>query len=260
VIEFYCYTSPNARKVLMTLEETGIPYEIRWVDILAGDQHDPSYREINPNGKIPAIVDTDVPGQPLRVFESGAILQYLAEKAGQLLPADLAGRMEALSWVHWQMSGQGPALGQAAHFVSHAPNHGTEVAYAIERFKREARRLYQVLDDRLAGREWIVDEFSIADIACFPWTRVAKGQGIDIAEFPAVRQWGQRLAERPSAKLKLEKLAGLTVPKSGQYAQLFERPVGVADPPGVSSLALDVDESEEMACSIIPPATPAAQS
>ncbi len=266
MIEFYCYTSPNARKVLMALEETGIPYEIRWVDILAGDQHSPEYREINPNGKVPAIIDTDGPGGPLRLFESGAILQYLAERSGKLLPADPRARMEALCWVYWQMSGQGPALGQAAHFVSHAPNHGTQVTYAIERFQREARRIYQVLDDWLAGREWIVDEFSIADVACFPWTRVAKGQGIAIEDFPAVQEWSRRIAQRPSAKLKLETLAGLSVPKSGQYTHeqfklLFERPSG-ADAPATSSAAAESesDESETMACSLIPPAAPAGRS
>jgi GST-like protein len=269
VIEFYSYTSPNARKVLMALEETGIPYEIRWVDILAGDQHSPEYREINPNGKVPAIIDTDAPGGSLRLFESGAILQYLAERSGKLLPADLRARTEALCWVHWQMSGQGPALGQAAHFVSHAPNHGTQVTYAIERFQREARRIYQVLDDRLAGREWIVDEFSIADIACFPWTRVAKGQGIAIEDFPAVQEWSRRIAQRPSAKLKLEALAGLSVPKSGQYTheqfkRLFERPSGPADAQATSAPETEPepesDEAEALACSLIPPAAGAGRS
>jgi len=256
VIEFYYYTSPNCRKVLMTLEETGTPYEIRWVDLLAGDQHAPEYRKINPNGKVPAIIDRDAGDGPVRLFESGAILQYLAEQTGQLIPKDPAQRMEALCWVYWQMAGQGPALGQAAHFVSHAPNHGTSVEYAIERFKREARRLYQVLDDRLAGREWIVDEFSIADIASFPWVRVAKGQGVDIDDFPAVRRWSEQIAARPSAKVRPERALGVKVPKSGQYTHdqwklLFEHPGtngGGLDDDG----SPDFDGSEEMACPIPP--------
>jgi GST-like protein len=255
VIDFYYYTSPNCRKVLIALEETQTPYEVHWVDLLAGDQHAPDYREVNPNGKVPALVDHAAAGGPLRLFESGAILQYLAEKTGQLLPSDPTQRMEALCWVYWQMSGQGPALGQAAHFVSHAPNHGTSVPYAVERFKREARRLYQVLDDRLAGREWIVEEFSIADIACFPWVRVAKGQGINIEEFPAVRSWSDRLAARPSASVRPERTLGVKVPKSGQYTHeqwksLFEHPVG-------NGIEVAADEEspggdEEMACPIVP--------
>ncbi len=256
MIEFFYYTSPNARKVLMMLEETGTPYEIHWTDILAGDQHTAEYREVNPNGKVPAIVDHDAPGGPLRVFESGAILQYLAEKTGQLLPTDLARRTEALCWTYWQMGGQGPMLGQAAHFVSHAPNHGTTLEYGIDRFTREARRLYQVLDDRLADREWIADEFSIADIACFPWVRVAKGQGVDVNEFPAVRRWSDQIAQRRSAKVRPEKSLGVKVPKSGQYTHdqwklLFEHHPAVIDgsPVAVSDAADDL-EGEEAACPI----------
>jgi len=256
VIELYYYTSPNCRKILMMLEETRTPYEIRWVDLLAGDQHAPEYRDVNPNGKVPAVIDRDAPGGPLRVFESGAILQYLAETTGQLLSADLAQRTEALCWVHWQVAGQGPALGQAAHFVSHAPHHGTSVPYAIERFRREARRLYQVLDDRLSDREWIVDELSIADLACFPWVRVAKGQGVDIADFPAVRRWSERIAARPSAKVHPEKALGVKVPKSGQYTHdqfklLFEHPVVSAAGDATGDDGLD-DADQQIACPMPP--------
>ena len=255
MIEFYYYTSPNCRKVLMMLEETRTPYEIRWVDLLAGDQHAAAYRQVNPNGKVPAIVDHAATGGPLRLFESGAILQYLAEQSGQLLPTDPAKRMEALCWVYWQMSGQGPALGQAAHFVSHAPNHGTSIDYAITRFTREARRLYQVLDDHLAEHEWIADEFSIADIACFPWVRIAKGQGVDVTQFPAVRRWGDRIAARPSAKVKPEKSLGVKVPKSGQYtheqfALLFEHPGGSGTQRPAEADDLGSVDGEEMTCPI----------
>ena len=258
MIELYYYTSPNCRKVLMMLEETGTPYEIRWVDLLAGDQHAAAYREVNPNGKVPAVIDRDASGGALRLFESGAILQYLAERSGKLLPADPARRMETLCWVHWQVAGQGPALGQATHFVTYAPNHGTVVPYAVERFRREATRLYQVLDDRLAAREWIVDELSIADLACFPWVRVAKGQGIEIDDFPAVRRWSDQIAARPSAKVRPEKALGLDVPKPGHYTpdqwkSLFEQPGAAASADSGADDEFD-DGDEQLGCRV-PPVT-----
>jgi len=258
MIEFFYYTSPNARKVLMMLEETETPYEIHWVDILVGDQHSEEYRAVNPNGKVPAVIDHDAAGGPIRLFESGAILLHLAERSGSLMPTDPARRAEALSWTFWQMAGQGPGLGQAAHFVSHAPNHGTSEEYSIERFTREARRLYQVLDDRLADREWLADEFSIADIACFPWVRVAKGQGIDVSDFPAVGRWSARIAERDSAKVRPEKELGVRVPKSGQYTHeqwkvLFEHGSGDAPPGAAAAVEADASDADEMACPIPAP-------
>ena len=206
MIELYYYTSPNARKTLMMLEEVELPYDVRWTDISVGDQYAESYGAINPNRKIPAMVDHDGPGgRPITVFESGAILLYLADKTGRLLPQDAAQRWSVIQWLFWQTSSQGPLLGQAAHFVSHAANRGVDVQYAVERYRKEAWRLYDVLDARLAGRDYIVDEFSIADIAAFPWVRVAKGQGVSLDDFPNVKRWCDAIAQRPSARKKLDR-------------------------------------------------------
>lgn len=205
-IVLHGYTSPNARKVQIMLDEVGLPYTVRWVDISAGEQHSAAYRAINPNGKIPAIEDPHGPdGRAITLFESGAILLYLAEKSGQLLPADPVLRWQAIQWLFWQMAGQGPMLGQAAHFVSHARKRGIDDDYATARYQGEARRLYAVLDERLRGREFIVGEaLTIADIACFPWVRVAAGQGVDLGDFPEVKRWSDALARRPSARRRLE--------------------------------------------------------
>jgi GST-like protein len=206
MIELYYYTSPNARKALMMLEEVGLPYAVRWTDISAGDQHSEAYGAINPNRKIPALVDPDGPGgQSITLFESGAILLYLAEKTGRLLPAEPLRRWNVIKWLFWQTSSQGPLLGQAAHFVSHAASRGIDVQYAVDRYRNEAARLYGVLDSQLAGRDYIDDDLSIADLAVFPWVRVAKGQGVDLDRFPSVRRWCDVMAERPSARKKLER-------------------------------------------------------
>jgi GST-like protein len=205
MIDLFYYTSPNARKILIALEELGVPYNLVWTNISEGDQFRPEFLNVNPNGKIPAIIDRDGPGGvPLPVFESGAILLYLAEKFGRLLPAAPAARWEAISWLTWQVSGQGPMCGQAAHFHAHAAQNGISQPYAAARYGNEARRLYGVLHTRLQGREWIAGDFSIADIACFPWTRVAKGHGVAIEEFPNVLRWSNAIAARPSAKRRPE--------------------------------------------------------
>jgi len=205
MIELFYYTSPNARKVLMMLEEVALPYRIRWTDISAGDQFVEAYGRVNPNRKVPALIDTDGPGgQAVRLFESGAILLYLAEKTGRLLPVDPARRCNVIQWLFWQTSSQGPLLGQAAHFFSHAASRGIHVEYAVERYRREAQRLYGVLELQLRGREYIDDEYSIADIAAFPWVRVAKGQGIDLHEYPSVHRWCEAIAERPAARKKVD--------------------------------------------------------
>ena len=206
MIELYYYTSPNARKALMMLEETGLPYEVRWTDISAGDQHSEAFGAINPNRKIPALVDHEGPGgKAIALFESGAILLYLAEKTGLLLPADPRRRWNVIQWLFWQTSSQGPLLGQAAHFVSHAANRGFDVQYAVDRYRNEARRLYGVLEAQLEARDYIDGEFSIADIAAFPWVRVAKGQGVTLDEFPNVKRWCDAIAMRRSARKKLER-------------------------------------------------------
>lgn len=204
MIELFYFVSPNARKIQMALDELGLPYEIRWVDITEGEQFDPAFVRVNPNSKIPAIVDHDGPGgAPLALFESGAILHYLAEKTGRLLPADPATRWEATCWVFWQVANQGPNCGQAAHFCTYAPGAGIHDDYARTRYVREAGRCYQVLEDRLADREYLAGEFSIADLACFPWTRLGRGHGIALTDYPAVREWSDRIAARPSARVKV---------------------------------------------------------
>jgi GST-like protein len=204
VIDLYYYTSPNVRKVLMALEELGLPYQIKWTDITAGDQFQPGYLAINPNGKVPAIIDHEGPdGRPLALFESGAILLYLAEKSGRLLPQTAERRWEAMCWLFWQVSNHGPMAGQAAHFVSHAPKHGIVDEYAKGRYSGEVRRLYEVMDARLARDDYLAGEFSIADIACFPWARVAAGHGVAVGDFPNVAAWVARISERPSAKVRI---------------------------------------------------------
>jgi GSH-dependent disulfide-bond oxidoreductase len=238
VIDLYYYTSPNVRKVLIALEELGLPYQIRWTDIAAGEQFGAEYLKINPNGKVPAIVDHDGPaGRPLPLFESGAILLYLAEKTGRLLPEDPQQRWEAICWVFWQVANQGPMAGQAAHFVSHAPRHGIEDAYATGRYLGETRRLYEVMDTRLARDDYLAGKFSIADIACFPWTRVASGHGVDVAGYPNVSAWMRRISERPSAKVRISDPREAKASKSeyteAQFQTLF-RPVPDAVNPATS--------------------------
>jgi Glutathione S-transferase len=223
VIDLYYYTSPNVRKVLIALEETGLEYSIKWTDIREGDQFLDEFLRINPNAKVPAVVDHDGPGgRPLALFESGAILSYLAEKSGRLLPEDPARRWEAICWTFWQAANQGPMVGQATHFLRYAPQVGVDSEYAKGRYLTETRRLYQVLDDRLADREYLVGEFSIADIACYPWTRVAAGHGIDVADYPNVKAWTDRIAARPSAKVKIAEPARAAA--TGEYTpEQFQR-------------------------------------
>ena len=201
MIDLYYYKSPNGRKILLALEEMGLPYKVHWVDIAAGDQHSEAFRQITPAGKIPAIVDQGAPDGPLTLFESGAGLIYPAEKTGKLLQEGTR-RVEVLSWISWQVGQQGPMLGQAAHFFSHARANGIDIPYAVDRYVGEARKCYDVMELQLLGNEWIAGEFSIADIALFPWTRVAKGQGIDLAEFPNVKRWSDAIAGRPAARVK----------------------------------------------------------
>jgi GST-like protein len=222
----YYYTSPNARKVLIALEELGLPYRIRWVDIASGDQFTPEYVGINPNSKIPAIVDYEAPGgAPLALFESGAILLYLAEKTGRLLPADPRLRWEATCWLVWQVANHGPMAGQATHFISYAPRQGINDEYATDRYLREAHRLYDVLERRLTAFEYLAGEYSMADIACYPWVRVAGGHGVDVAKYPAVQGWVRRIAARPAVRVRVdeprEAEARRTTYSPEQFATLF---------------------------------------
>ncbi len=209
MIDLFYHTTPNARKVLMMLEEVGADYAIAWTDISKGEQFSEGYRQINPNAKVPAIVDRDGPGgRPFALFESGAVLIYLAEKFGVFLPADVRDRYRAIAWIFWQVGGQGPMAGQAAHFLSHAPGAGIDIPYAKDRYLGETRCHYDVLERELAGCEYLVGDFSIADIAAFPWTRVAKGHGVELTDYPNVKRWSDAIARRPAAKVRPEDAKG----------------------------------------------------
>lgn len=199
MIDLYYWTTPNGHKITMFLEETGLPYTVRSVNISAGEQFEPAFLAISPNNKIPAIVD-DAPadgGAPLSVFESGAILQYLAEKTGRFLPTDLRARIEVMEWLFWQMGGLGPMLGQNHHFVQYAPE---PLPYAIERYVKEAERLYGVLNERLVDREFIAGEYSIADMACYPWIVPHRRQRVDIETYPNVKRWFETIEARPATQ------------------------------------------------------------
>ncbi len=199
MIDLYYWTTPNGHKITVFLEETGLPYTIRPVNISAGEQFGAAFLEISPNNRIPAIVDHDPAdgGAPLGIFESGAILQYLAEKTGALMPADLRGRTEVMQWLFWQTSGLGPMLGQNHHFSRYAPE---PIPYAIGRYLKETERLYSVLDHRLSRREYIAGTYSIADIASYPWIVPHARQGIRLEEFPHVKRWFDAVAARPAVQ------------------------------------------------------------
>ena len=211
MIEVYSWATPNGHKVHVMLEECGLEYRAIPVNIGAGDQFAPEFLAISPNNKIPAIVDPDGPdGRPISLFESGAILLYLAAKTGRFLPTDIRARYRVLEWLMFQMGSIGPMLGQAHHFRLYAPE---KMPYAIERYSNEARRIYGVLDKRLDGREWVAsDDYSIADIAIFPWLRSWQNQGIDWADFPHLKRWFDRVAARPAVQRGVEVLASLRKP------------------------------------------------
>ncbi len=200
MIELLTAPTPNGWKISIMLEECGLPYRVRWVNISQGEQFAPDFLAISPNNRIPAIVDHAPAdgGAPLPVFETGAILLYLAEKTGQFLPADLRGRGQVMEWLFWQIGGLGPMLGQHGHFRLYAPE---RIAYATERYRNEALRLYGVLDRQLARTAHVGGEdYSIADMACFPWVQTWKAQGIPLADFPAITAWYERLKQRPALR------------------------------------------------------------
>ncbi|MBE7416145.1 MAG: glutathione S-transferase N-terminal domain-containing protein [Ideonella sp.] len=206
MIEVYSWATPNGHKVHIMLEECALPYKAIAVDIGAGAQFAPEFLAISPNNKIPALVDPDGPdGEPISLFESGAILLYLAGKTGRFLPSTTRGRYEALQWLMFQMGGVGPMLGQAHHFRIYAPE---KLPYAIERYTNEARRLYRVMNARLAKSRYMAGpQYSIADIAIFPWLRSWKNQGIDWADYPHLKGWFDEIAKRPAVMRGVEVLA-----------------------------------------------------
>lgn len=225
MIDLYSWAAPNGHKVQILVEELEIPYRVIPINITAGDQHTDSYRAINPNGKIPAIVDHAPAdgGGPFTVFETGAIMVYLAEKEKRFLPSAMRQRNEVLQWLCWQVGGIGPMMGQAQHFFRYAPE---QVPYAIKRYQMETRRLLKVLDDRLAGREFICDDYSIADIASFAWIRIHKMTGVTLEEFTHVLEWYGRIRNRPGVGRGLDLLRAqwVDVTKSDQAKlNLFEK-------------------------------------
>lgn len=205
-IDLYTWPTPNGHKIHIMLEEVGLPYTVHAIDIGAGDQFEADFLKISPNNKMPAIVDPDGPdGKPLSVFESGAILIYLANKTGQLFPDEPRARYDTLQWLMWQMGGLGPMLGQAHHFRQYAPE---TIDYAVDRYTNEAKRLYGVLDTRLGEARYLAgDEYSIADIAAWPWTRFPERQGVDRNDYPNFVRWFDEIAERPAVKRGVEVLA-----------------------------------------------------
>ena len=204
MIELHTWTTPNGRKVSVMLEECGLPYTAHKVNIGQNEQFKPEFLAISPNNRIPAIVDPDGPdGKPIHLFESGAILVYLAGKTGKFLPTSTKGKYEALQWLMWQMGGVGPMFGQAHHFLRAAPE---QVPYGIKRYTDEAKRLYGVLDRRLAEAAYLAGDSSIADIATYPWIARHEWHKVDLAEFPNVKRWYDTIGRRPAV------VRGMAVP------------------------------------------------
>lgn len=198
MIDLYTWPTPNGHKVHIFLEETGLEYTVIPVNILTGDQFDPEFLKISPNNKMPAMVDRDGPdGKPYAVFESGAMLLYLAEKTGQFMPAGMAERYTVIQWLMFQMGGIGPMLGQAHHFRLYAPE---KIDYAFNRYTNEATRLYRVVDTRLAEVEYLAGDYSIADMATYPWLRYHENQGQKLEDYPYLKRWYDTLSARPAVQ------------------------------------------------------------
>ena len=196
MIELFFWPTPNGYKATITLAELGLLDKVTPIDILSGEQFDPAYLELNPNNKVPTIIDHDGPGgKPVTIFESGAILLYLAEKTGKLLPKSEFKRLEAIQWLFFLVSSMGPMLGQTHHFRTYAPE---KIEYAINRYTKEAERLYKILDNRLSDHDFLADEYSIADIATFTWVRPRKMQGQNLDDYPNVKRWYDTIKVRPA--------------------------------------------------------------
>ncbi|TPG85274.1 glutathione binding-like protein [Pseudomonas mandelii] len=214
MIDLYYWTTPNGHKISIFLEEAGLPYNVHPINISQNDQFKPDFLKISPNNKIPAIVDPEPAdgGEPLALFESGAILLYLAEKTGKFLPKDLRGRQQALQWLFWQMGGLGPMAGQNHHFSQFAPE---KIPYAIKRYIDETARLYGVLDKQLADKDFVAgSEYSIADMAIYPWIVSHKWQSQNLEDFPNVLRWFNRIQSRPATVKAYALAAKVNPPKS----------------------------------------------
>lgn len=203
MIELYYWTTPNGHKITIFLEESGLPYRIVPVDIRAGDQFRPDFLKISPNNRMPATIDQAAAGggQPISVFESGAILMYLAEKSGKFVPQDTRSRFEVVQWLFWQMGGLGPMAGQNHHFAQYAPE---KIPYAIDRYVNETNRLYGVLNKRLSDREYVAGHYSIADMATYPWIVPHARQSQSLEDFPHLKRWFEVIRERPAVKRAYE--------------------------------------------------------
>ncbi len=218
MIDLYSWATPNGHKIHIMLEECGLPYQVHPINIGAGDQFKPEFLRISPNNKIPAIVDSDGPdGQPLSLFESGAILLYLASKTNRFLPVSVRERYDVLQWLMFQMGGLGPMLGQAHHFRIYAPE---KIDYAVNRYTQEAKRLYGVLNEQVRQHRFIAaQQYTIADIAVFPWLRSWQNQGINWDDFPHLKDWFDRVAERPAVQRGVEVLASARKPLTDDRAR-----------------------------------------
>ncbi len=210
MIDLYALTSPNVQKIYIMLEETKLPYKEHFIDVWKGEQYSLEFVKINPNSKIPAIVDHDGPGgRPITIFESGAILLYLAEKSGQFMPKDAAKKYEVLQWLMFQLSGVGPMFGQFTHFKMFAPK-GVDNSYSMSRYQTEVKRLYEVMEKRLAQTPYLAgSEYTIADIATFPWTRNHEVQGVKWEDNPNLARWFNAINERPAVKAALAKVGAI---------------------------------------------------
>ncbi|MDK1375549.1 glutathione S-transferase N-terminal domain-containing protein [Sinorhizobium sp. 6-70] len=201
-IELYYWPTPNGWKITIMLEELGVPYVVKYINIGRGEQFAPDFLKIAPNNRMPAIIDPDGPGgQPISVFESGAILQYLGRKYGKFYPADERSRVDVDQWLFWQMGGLGPMAGQAHHFRQYAPE---KIEYAINRYTNEANRLYGVMNKRLANRPFLAGDYSIADMACIGWVIPHENQGQDLNDFPHLKRWFETVLARPAVQKAIE--------------------------------------------------------
>ncbi len=199
MIDLYYWPTPNGWKISIMLEETGLPYNLKLVNIGQGDQFKPAFLKISPNNRMPAIVDHEADGGPISIFESGAILTYLAEKTGRFMPSDPHGRMEVAQWLYWQVGNLGPMMGQVSHFINYAPDLTEgDTSYTRERYWNEGRRLFGVMNTRLVDRDYLAGDYSIADMASWPWVRPWERFGYDLGEFPHLHRWFEAVGARPA--------------------------------------------------------------
>jgi len=227
MIDLYYWPTPNGHKITVFLEEAGVPYQIKPVDIGAGDQFKPEFLAFSPNNRMPAIIDHAPAddGEPISVFESGAILLYLAEKTGKFLSTDIRKKKTAMEWLFWQMGGFGPMLGQNHHFARYAPE---KIPYAIDRYHRETERLYGVLNKRLESREFIADDYGIADMACYPWAAAHDWHYISLENYPNVKRWHDAIKQRP-AVIKAYELGEQYKRKTEMTPEMKKILFGIAD-------------------------------